>query len=324
MTQPILDRIARATGVPGLLDLLSTRLTPTDLQSLLLAVYHARAARQTPARVLDQYRHNRFVRPAAVDLRTRLAVDALALRCVPAFAALDLAPVAPLGTTSALAPVDQNTVVATSRNTEVVSDSTNVLALECAERRRAQRAAGADPAARVRLCTSQRLTRAQNYGRPGLQAHFQIFALCTAGRAGAGYGAELAMLGEQLTGWLTFLAALPEIGYPAPAVRVVLTDLTDPAFAARLPDALLIPLAARFPAAQLEFEPDRITGAGYYELARYHIYATTAAGTEHELADGGFTNWTQQLLGDRKERLLISGLGTERICTLFRPAPEPG
>ena len=71
--------------------------------------------------------------------------------------------------------MDQNTVVATSRNTEVVSDSTNVLALECAERRRAQRAAGADPAARVRLCTSQRLTRAQNYGRPGLQAHFQIF-----------------------------------------------------------------------------------------------------------------------------------------------------
>ena len=43
-----------------------------------------------------------------------------------------------------------------------------------------------------------------------------------------------------------------------------------------------------------------------------------ARGTEHELADGGFTNWTQKLLSDKKERLLISGMGTERIHALFR------
>jgi hypothetical protein len=33
-----------------------------------------------------------------------------------------------------------------------------------------------------------------------------------------------------------------------------------------------------------------------------------------ELVDGGSTDWTQQLLGNRKERLLISGLGLERLA----------
>ena len=35
--------------------------------------------------------------------------------------------------------------------------------------------------------------------------------------------------------------------------------------------------------------------------------------------DGGLTDWTAQLLNNRKERLAISGLGTERLATQFRP-----
>ena len=42
----------------------------------------------------------------------------------------------PLGTSSVMANVDRNWAVSTSRNTEVVSDATNVLALECAFRRK--------------------------------------------------------------------------------------------------------------------------------------------------------------------------------------------
>ena len=38
-------------------------------------------------------------------------------------------------------------------------------------------------------------------------------------------------------------------------------------------------------------------------------------GGDTELGDGGFTKWTQTLLGDTKERLLISGIGTERAVT---------
>ncbi len=51
--------------------------------------------------------------------------------------------------------------------------------------------------------------------------------------------------------------------------------------------------------------------------ACFHVYATNEAGTEFELIDGGFTTWTQQVLSNTKERLLISGLGTERLCSQF-------
>lgn len=38
------------------------------------------------------------------------------------------------------------------------------------------------------------------------------------------------------------------------------------------------------------------------------------------MADGGFTTWTADLLSNAKERLLISGLGIERLCGLFARA----
>lgn len=34
-------------------------------------------------------------------------------------------------------------------------------------------------------------------------------------------------------------------------------------------------------------------------------------GEEQEIADGGWVDWTQKLLENRKERLLISGVGLE-------------
>jgi hypothetical protein len=66
-----------------------------------------------------------------------------------------------------------------------------------------------------------------------------------------------------------------------------------------------------------ELDPDRETGRGYYTGACFHIYATNVAGNEFELIDGGFTTWTQQILSNSKERLLISGLGLERLCSQF-------
>src|SRR5688500_15505142 len=137
--EPILQRILAEPGLEGLLEILTERLAPTDLQSLLMAVYRERASQQTTARVIDQYANNRFVRPSPIDLRARLELDRLALDSASAFEALDLSPLCPLGTVSRLGPVDQNNMVTTIRNSEVVSDCTNVLALECALRRRREK-----------------------------------------------------------------------------------------------------------------------------------------------------------------------------------------
>jgi hypothetical protein len=322
MPDKIIARILRESGVANLVELLGQDMAPTDLQSLLLAVFHRRAARQTPRRVLEQYAQNPFVRPAPVAAGALLEIDRLALRVAgPAFEALDLSPLAPLGTCSALAPVDQNRVVSTIRNTEVVADATNVLALECVLRRRAQRNERATAQEPVRVCASQRLMRAQRYTGPHMRAHFRMFSLCTAGRAAGLGGFEVPALTEQLGFYLRFLAGVEELGYRLADTRIAFTPLADEAARDILARQVIAPVVAQFPRARLEFDPHPTTTPGYYQWVRFQIYARDMQGTEYMIGDGGFTDWTRQLLSDRHERLLTSGIATERIATLFRAGP---
>jgi hypothetical protein len=104
VTDP-LARAERATGVPGLAELLAERLTGSDLTSLLLDVARRRAARLEPRDVLAQYERDRFVRPA--ENAERLAeIEQLALSLLPEeFERLELSPLAPLGSGSVLTGV---------------------------------------------------------------------------------------------------------------------------------------------------------------------------------------------------------------------------
>src|SRR4051794_16741117 len=155
MTDEIAARVARDAGVDDLVDILSERVDGPDLASLLLAVFRRRAARRTPAQVLERYQSDRFVRPSSVAPESLDAINSAALAALPpGFERLELSPVCPLGTSSVLGGISQDRVVATVRNTEVVSDPTNVLALECALRRRADRSAT------VKLAATQRALRA--------------------------------------------------------------------------------------------------------------------------------------------------------------------
>ena len=93
-----------------------------------------------PAQILERYQSDRFVRPSSVAPEALDAIIASAIAALPhGFERLELSPVCPLGTSSVLGGISQDRVVATARGTEVVSDPTNVLALECAVRRRADR-----------------------------------------------------------------------------------------------------------------------------------------------------------------------------------------
>lgn len=68
---------------------------------------------------------------------------------------------------------------------------------------------------------------------------------------------------------------------------------------------------------RLSFNLRRLTGLGYYEGPCFHIKAKNDRGEQFALADGGFVNWTQRLLGDSKERLLTSAIGAELMCRMF-------
>jgi hypothetical protein len=316
MEDAILGRVARLAGVPDLVGVLADRLSPTDLQSLLLAVYQRQAGKVTPARLLAGYAGNRFVTPSALDPRrlARLDLTAFELAGSAGFQAVELSPVSPLGTVSAVATGDQNRVITTARNSEVVADSTNVLALESALRRKELLRRDPRSQERVRLCASHRLTRAQKFDGPQQTPHFRLFAMTTAGRDEGSFRFETRAMLEQLE---VHLCLLERSGLAVESIRVAVTDLSAGRRRAALEEEVLAPLAARHPAAVIGFDDARQAGRGYYRDACFLVYATTAAGDEFGLADGGFTDWTARLTHNGKERLLTSGLGSERLIALF-------
>lgn len=289
MTDPTsaLDRVLRRAGGPEVLDVLAERLSGADLTTLLLEVTRRRARALSPADVLRRYGHDRFVAPAPIPFRRlRRAEDAVLSALPDDVEVLAPAPVAPLGTCSALGPVDQNNVVSTIRNSEVAADPTNALALEAAVRRRAS--ASPHP---VRLAALQRVVRAQRFEGAAHYAHFTLFALVTAGRDTG----DLAFERRHAAEHLAILAdAVRACGIPDPEARVTVLD-------------------ERFQrvAAELDATPDpgRESGRGYYTGLCYKIYAGGL-----EVGDGGFVDWTARLLGNRKERLLISALGIDRLA----------
>jgi hypothetical protein len=84
----------------------------------------------------------------------------------------------------------------------------------------------------------------------------------------------------------------------------------------RVAARVFVPLAAEFPGARLGFRPCRLHAVGYYHGISFNLDAKLG-GTVFSVADGGTVDWAQRLLSDRRERLLVSGIGTERVARLL-------
>src|SRR2546427_12154058 len=114
----IIERIEREARVSDLANILTNRLAPTDLQSLLLEVYGRRAKRREPKALLKDHISNRFTRPSMSDPTRLLEWDRVAFSRLPKiFQPVKLSPVCPLGTVSALSPINQDWIVSTTRTT---------------------------------------------------------------------------------------------------------------------------------------------------------------------------------------------------------------
>jgi hypothetical protein len=168
----------------ALLSLLASR-KPSELTPVMLELSRRHAARRRPAELLSQFDHDPFVFPSKVDLRSSLAFDHAAMMAADQFEAILLSPLAPLGSCSVVSPTTQDRSVVTTRNNEVVSDPTNVLAIECARRLMRTRED-------VRLTTVHQVVRPQRFpAQYGWSQHFRLFALAEAGCSQAEYEFEV-------------------------------------------------------------------------------------------------------------------------------------
>jgi hypothetical protein len=208
--------------------------------------------------------------------------------------------------------LEQDRVVSTIRNTEVVSDSTNVLALETAIRRRALKRSGARSAEAVHLAASHRLVRGQRYADPRLAQHFRVFSLCSGGRDRGSFRFELDTIELHIGFYLTAIRSF--LG-PSTTLDVSLTLLESGATLSAAAEGLLGRLRERFDVA-VALDPTRTAGRGYYRTACFGIQSSSAEGEKSHFCDGGCVDWTQRLLSDAKERLVISGIGSDRVCAL--------
>jgi hypothetical protein len=282
---------------------LEQRLGPSDLQTLLMSVTKSRASAVTAARLMQRWEHDRFVRPAPSDPRAVWRVETRLWELLPAdFDGLDLSPVAPLATCSAVAPVDQHRVISTTRASEVVSDSTNVLALEAARRRKQ------NPDQPVHLAACHRVIRAQPFSGEGLFQHFRIFALLSSARDQGSGRTEAAMLSRHLDYWIRSITDMTRSSH----LTLEFTSFDSPVLLERFNDTVLDSLLPLPEHVRVREDPTRQRARGYYNLGAIRVVADE----ELEIGDGGFTDWTAQLMADKKERCLISCVGTERLATL--------
>lgn len=347
MGSKIVERVLAQSGFPGLADFLVSGLSASDLQSLLLHVYKLRALEVTEADLM-RASDRPLLKAADIDARRLSLFDRVAFETARDFEAIDLAPVSPFGLNQALGRIDQNNVLSTTRNADVTGDPTAAMAVECARRRKTNRAT-------VRLCNSHRVLRMQPFDDPNFRPHFRLFSLVTAGRDMGSRQFEIAALVEHLRFYLQLFRNLNQVGFVLHEPLVELTDAAsirpfipeiledrdgqgirahlhggserflekhDITLPGTLPELkyleeLILPLKAEFPEGQFRVNTARLEGLNYYDGAMLRISPLAPDGERYAIADGGFTNWTARLLQNQKERLLTSGIGTEFTCRRY-------
>lgn len=86
----------------------------------------------------------------------------------------------------------------------------------------------------------------------------------------------------------------------------------------KLDNILLGPLREEYPHVHFAFDLGRTAGIGYYTDFCFHVYAKNKNGLRLPLVDGGLTDWTQKLLQNNKEMLMVTGFGADLAQKMFR------
>ncbi len=308
----IVSRILQRVGMPGLLSELNAKISMSELNTLLLELFRMKTGEMNSADILRQYAQNRFAKPAEIDpvQYHQVSADILEYAKKCGYTALELSPVSVLGTCSVSAAVDQNKVLSALRNTEVLSDATNALSLYAAF---LKGRSGAAKSERLRYCAVHRHIRAQKFQGANLLPHFALYSMIISGVDEGNFTFEKEALHETFIFYHEYVS----IKWGLKNVKfIILPRAGKPAdFSERLMDFL-----HRGETKKINVEIRQDSAAepnNYYYGLQFKIKADYE-GKEIEIGDGGFVDWSAKLLQNNKERLLISGIGLERLLKMRR------
>ena len=315
MQSPIVTKILERIGQPGLMRVLTEELTGTELNTVLLDVFADVSSKLSPPKLLNRYQLNRFVKPSdlpVLELK-RMELDVLELFNNFNFQPIELSPVSVLGSCSVVATADQDKILSALRGTEVLADATNSIALHICDLKQRNKDSR-DPAEMISFATVQRHIRTQQIAIKGFTPHFKIGCLVTAGTDKGSYSFEK----ESLLQHIVVMKELYMNYYKVDDIRFRFLCRTNGYDSSeRLAEQVKEFVVTKHPDIVIDIIPKPEKEIDYYKGIQYKA-DIDVRGKTFEIGDGGFVDWTQKILQNKKERMLSTGIGFDFMYRIMR------
>lgn len=308
MKKDIGNHIINKLDLQDIVKVLSEELSGSELNSVLLDVFNKRVQQETPSSLLSKYEGNKLVKPAGIDV---LSYKENELNCYKIIASkgfepIELSPVAQLGASSVVATVDQKKVLTALRNTEVQADPTNAIALHYALLKKK----GELDNKTYNYSNISRVIRTQAFDNPYFAPHFSVLCMISCGKDTGSFNFEKEELLKHLTTSYEILQEnygleqiyfeiIPCKGYDSqsPLITDSISYVQENSNHIRVSAV----------------EPDHENNYYYGFRIKAKIVFN---GNTVEIGDGGLLNWTQQLLTNKKERMMTIGIGFQVLNIL--------
>ncbi|AKB27929.1 hypothetical protein MSSIT_1210 [Methanosarcina siciliae T4/M] len=296
----IIENVLEKAGNKNLINELTNRLSQSEITTFLLALSKEMANRNTPNGLLSRYEANRFVKPSGLNPIQVKQAELLMLEMAEAsgFSPVLLSPAGLLGSCSVIAKVDQNNVISATRGLELIADSTNMLAIYLADG--IKKKTIDNTKSPVHLSATCRVTRGQMFQSMEFVPHFSLFTLASSGKDRGSYGFEKNAIARHMEFYISYFGE--KLGHK---FRVSLNIRNGYADKTGFIERIHLHLRERYPNIDFTVNLEE-TDNSYYQGINFKLSVNDV-----EIVDGGFVDWTQKLLGNKKERLLISGAGVD-------------
>lgn len=346
----------------------------SDLKSLMLFLINNKVNSSNIADLVMGHKNDRFTKYSQLSQREILKFDWLIYDSIPyEYIDIELSTVNPIWLNFLLWNINQDTLLSTVRWNEVIWDATTVLSLIASQKRK-EEISKWNTKTTIKLCTSHRLTRWQNYNKSWFNPHFRTFNICFAWQTDGRLKFEISSFYEILDLYLNILNTFASKWFLNEWIIVEISDLriansillyhwikkdslTDDMrnskwFFEKLGisieskfttfpeyiynelnkywidnflntlwvfyNEIIIRLKEKYPNITFLFNLDRIRGMGYYHWICFEISGINKNWERITFIDWWYTDWTQKLMNNKKERFLSTGFWSEYYYSYFK------